>query len=129
MKFENFSRQPFFKSLKRAIMGPEHKELGKQVLDKVENFLKGKTGSEVELIKKPTRYNLSDYGDFKMTIALKIDGESFYIEIIKKPDWKLVINNVHYDISTWTCRDLWYLLDEYEKKNKYKIDKLTKFFK
>jgi hypothetical protein len=128
-KFESFTKNPFFKSLKRAILGPEHKDFGKQVLDKVERFLKGETGQQVVLTFPPSKYNLPEYGDFKMSIGLKIEGEDFLIEVIKKPNWALVINGVEYDVSSWTCRDLWYLLEEYQKKNKFKIDKISKFFK
>ena len=127
--FENFTNTPFFKNLKRMVSGPVHKDLGKKTVDKVEKFLKGQSGPDVEVFQKPSRYNLSEYGDFKMSIGLKIDNEKFLIEVLRKPDWQLVINNVHYDVSSWSCRNLWYLLDEYEKKSKYNVDKLSKFFK
>ena len=110
-------------------MGPEHKELGKDIVAKVEKFLKGEPDTTVEMIGKINRYNLADYGDFKITISLKIDGEIFVIEVIKKPTWNLVVNNVTYDVYSGTCRNLWYLLDKYERQNKFKVDKISKFFK
>ena len=128
-KFESFTNNSLLKNLKRFVTGPVHKDLGKKIVDKVEKFLKNETGQEVELFQKPSRYNLSEYGDFKMSIGLKIEGEKFLIEVVRKPNWQIVVNNVHYDVSSWTCRNLWYLLDEYEKKSKYKVDKLSKFFK
>ena len=86
-----------------------------------------------ELIKTINRSSISELsiedGDFKITISLKIEGEKFLIEVIKKPTWKLVVNNVTYDVYSGTCRNLWYLLDEYERKNKFKVDKISKFFK
>ncbi len=127
--FESFTRNPMIKSIKRLFTGPIHKDVGKNVFKKIENFLKGQSAAEIELFQKPSRYNLSEYGDFKMSIGLIIDGEKFLVEVLKKPEWQLVINNVHYDASIWDCRNLWYLLDEYEKKNKYKVDKINKFFK
>jgi hypothetical protein len=127
-KFESFTNNSVFKNLKRFVTGPVHTELGKKIVDKVEKFLKNETGTEVELFQKPSRYNLSEYGDFKMSIGLKIDGEKFLIEVVRKPNWQIVVNNVHYDVSSRTCKNLWYLLDEYEKKSKYKVDKLSKFF-
>jgi hypothetical protein len=81
------------------------------------------------MIGKINRYNLSDYGDFKIAISLKIEGEKFLIEVIKQPSWKLVVNNVTYDVYSGTCRNLWYLLDKYERQNKFKVDKISKFFK
>ena len=129
-RYSNFiSEGDLTRGLKRFFMGPEHKDLGKDIVAKVEKFLKGETDPTVEMIGKINRYNLSDYGDFKITISLKIDGEKFLIEVIRKPSWKMVVNNVKYDVSSLTCRDLWYLLDEYERKNKFKVDKISKFFK
>ena len=133
MKIQRYSdfisEGDFTRGLKRLFMGPEHKELGKDIVAKVEKFLKGETGSAVQMIGKINRYNLAEYGDFKITISLKIDGEKFLIEVIKKPIWKLVVNNVTYDVSTGTCRNLWDLLDKYERQDKFKVDKISKFFK
>jgi hypothetical protein len=133
MKIQRYSsfisEGDFTRGLKRLFMGPDHKQLGKDIAAKVEKFLKGETDSKVEMIGKINRYNLSDYGDFKMTISLKIEGEKFLIEVIKKPSWKLVVNNVKYDVYSGTCRNLWYLLDKYERQNKFKVDKISKFFK
>jgi len=133
MKIQRYSsfisEGDFTRGLKRLFMGPDHKQLGKDIAAKVEKFLKGETDSKVEMIGKINRYNLSDYGDFKMTISLKIEGEKFLIEVIKKPSWKLVVNNVKYDVYSGTCRNLWYLLDKYERQNNFKVDKISKFFK
>ena len=129
-RYDSFiSESDFTRGIKRFFLGPEHRQLGKDIFSKVSKFLKGETDPTVEMIGKINRYNLSDYGDFKITISLKIDGEKFLIEVIRKPSWKMVVNNVKYDVSSLTCRDLWYLLDEYERKNKFKVDKISKFFK
>ena len=129
-RYSNFiSEGDLTRGLKRFFMGPEHKDLGKDIVAKVEKFLKGETDTTVEMIGKINRYNLADYGDFKITISLKIEDEKFLIEVIKKPTWKLVVNNVTYDVYSGTCRNLWYLLDEYERKSKFKVDKISKFFK
>ena len=133
MKIQRYSsfisESDLTRGLKRLFMGPEHKELGKDIVAKVEKFLKGEADTTVEMIGKINRYNLADYGDFKITISLKIEGEKFLIEVIKKPTWKLVVNNVKYDVYSGTCRNLWYLLDKYERQNKFKVDKISKFFK
>ena len=123
------SEGDFTRGLKRLFMGPDHKELGKDIAAKVEKFLKGETDSTVEMIGKINRYTLAEYGDFKITISLKIQGEKFLIEVIKKPSWKLVVNNVTYDVYSGTCRNLWDLLDKYERQDKFKVDKISKFFK
>ena len=129
-RYSNFiSEGDLTRGIKRFFMGPEHRELGKDIVAKVDKFLKGESDTTVEMIGKINRYSLSDYGDFKITISLKIDGEKFLIEVIKKPIWKLVVNNVTYDVSSGTCRNLWDLLDKYERKSKFKVDKISKLFK
>lgn len=123
------SESDFTRGIKRFFMGPEHKQLGNHILLKLSKFLKGDLDTGVQMIGKINRYNLSDYGDFKITISLEIEKEKFLIEVIRKPDWKLVINNITYDVSLSSCRDIWNLLDEYERKDKLKVDKISKFFK